>query len=270
MNGVPVACRRLPENGPTVCHARAFRLPFEESVFGGHWHQVEVTIDEPHRTTPEMVRQVLESLEEDLSPGFLVCRAPLWIDPATEALEEAGYRFIMGHVMFLKELDEVAHRPMPRSVRRMQQADLPRATGVATRAFRGASRYHADPLLGREACDLLHARWVENSLAGYADVVLVHETDGQVDGFVTVHERDDENRRVGSIGLIGVDPGRQGRGIGKELLAGFEVWCASRSGIGALTIGTIAVNRVAQHLYENAGYRIWRFWGTYRKLLASA
>jgi dTDP-4-amino-4,6-dideoxy-D-galactose acyltransferase len=100
----------------------------------------------------------------------------------------------------------------------------------------------------------LYAVWIEQSVKGYADFVLVAELDGQPAGFVTCHLKPGE---IGDIGLIAVDAACQGRGLGQQLVTS-ALRAFSDRGPRIVTVVTQGRNIRSQRLYQKCGFVIRR------------
>jgi dTDP-4-amino-4,6-dideoxy-D-galactose acyltransferase len=131
------------------------------------------------------------------------------------------------------------------------------------------SRFQTDPHFPAEGFRALYREWMRKSLTGErADAVLalagagpevmgipnVRDASdpefGPV-GVVTLSARDGE----GSIGLIAVAPGMEGRGLGSELMRAARQWFRSH-GCARAGVVTQGANRAARALYERHGYRV--------------
>jgi GNAT superfamily N-acetyltransferase len=116
--------------------------------------------------------------------------------------------------------------------------------------------------LGPEINDALQPDWrakqqldVEDVLAATTSNVWVAEVDGVVAGFVAVRVHDD--RRIGEIEMLAVDPPRQGAGIGTDLTKWALGWIKA-SGITVAMVGTGADpgHAPARRTYEKAGMKL--------------
>ena len=116
--------------------------------------------------------------------------------------------------------------------------------------------------LGPEINDALQPDWrarqrsdVEAVLASPVTNVWVAEVDGIVTGFVAI--RIHEDRRIGEIDMLAVEPSHQGVGIGSAL-TGFAVDWIRSSGIGVAMVGTGGDpgHVGARRTYEKAGMRL--------------
>jgi dTDP-4-amino-4,6-dideoxy-D-galactose acyltransferase len=165
---------------------------------------------------------------------------------SAHAAEDGGFR-----VMDLRtELRRDATPEQVAGLRPAQEDDRDALRAIA-RSSHGITRFYADPRFPNERCDDLYATWIDRSLDGWAEAVLVaNDVDGTPSGYVSVHRDGDE----GSIGLIAVAAEARGRGLGEALARGAVDWCA---GAGAKTISVVTQGRNAAALrtFERAGFR---------------
>jgi ribosomal protein S18 acetylase RimI-like enzyme len=84
---------------------------------------------------------------------------------------------------------------------------------------------------------------------------LVAEVDGEVSGYVLVHQNIplDSHRHVLGINGLAVAPAAQGRGVGRALVEG-AVAEAARRGASKVSLRVLGVNPGAQRLYERCGF----------------
>jgi len=128
--------------------------------------------------------------------------------------------------------------------------DLPALRGIVDSSYRD-SRFYYDGHFPKEDCDLFYETWIENSLSGYAQAVLVVEESGQLGGFVTCHIKKSESK--GQIGLFGVSQRARGRGIGQALLFESLHWFVGQ-GMTFVEVITQGRNIPAQRLYQKCGF----------------
>jgi dTDP-4-amino-4,6-dideoxy-D-galactose acyltransferase len=139
------------------------------------------------------------------------------------------------------------------NVRPARISDIAALRQTARQSFR-SSRFYFDPGFDTSRCDELYAVWIEQSVKGYADFVLVAELDGQPAGFVTCHLKPGE---IGDIGLIAVDAAWQGRGLGQQLVTS-ALRAFSERGPRIVTVVTQGRNIRSQRLYQKCGFVIRR------------
>ena len=101
--------------------------------------------------------------------------------------------------------------------------------------------------------------WIEKSLSGYAQAVLVMGSPGQPEGFVTCDTLLPEAK--GKIGLVGVSSSARGRGVGQALVLESLHWFAAQ-GMKSVQVVTQGRNIPAQRLYQKCGFltKEVRFW----------
>jgi ribosomal protein S18 acetylase RimI-like enzyme len=118
-------------------------------------------------------------------------------------------------------------------------------------------------VLGGEIFAQLHGRgsgWrsyqenaVRGTLADSSMHTLVADADGTVVGFVSA--RLTEDRRLGEIFMLAVDPDHQGGGIGTELTASATEWLrASGATVAFVETGGDAGHAPARRVYEKSSY----------------
>jgi len=112
------------------------------------------------------------------------------------------------------------------------------------------SRFYYDGRFDSEKCDELYAIWIEKSVRGSADCILVWDEAGRAVAYVTGKLQPDG---VGSVDLVGVHPDWQGRGIGLKLTNELLAWF-HRQDISRVTVVTQGRNIGAQVLYQRCGF----------------
>lgn len=179
-----------------------------------------------------------------------------WRAPFTGAVDELADACAIGFVpvdvllTFAKRVEADARESCLRALAEEEVDDV---AAMAADCF-AVSRFHADSLFASQASDL-HAAWLRNSWhTDLADEVLVLEERGRPVAFVTLARWSSPADSVASIGLVGVDPARQGQGLGKRLLDELDCFAAS-AGIRGLVVGTQGWNLPAVNLYTSQGYR---------------
>jgi dTDP-4-amino-4,6-dideoxy-D-galactose acyltransferase len=124
------------------------------------------------------------------------------------------------------------------------------------------SRFRVDPNFPAGMADKLYTEWIKNSLSGglATDVFTYCEGDN-IFGLITLSCQ--ENKAI--IGLLGVDNGVRGKGIGKALIRAAED-LAIRLGIQQLEVVTQKANLEACKFYSGVGFNIisivnvYHFW----------
>jgi len=138
--------------------------------------------------------------------------------------------------------------PPSNAIRAAVEADLPILKRIARESHRD-TRFHADPRFGAQAAERLYETWIENSLHGFAQHVLVATHDGNVAGYTTCHL----NGTEGVLGLVGVGSEARGHGLGTLLVQSALNWLAQHGATQA-KVTTHGHNTGAQRLYQRAGF----------------
>lgn len=181
--------------------------------------------------------------DNDVACVYLLARD----DPgAAVRAEDAGFRLVDVRI----ELGRPAAGDERSSLRPARDDDLPVLRELA-RANHRITRFYADPNFPDERCDDLYGTWISRSFEGWADAVLVAELEGRPAGYVSCHALE---WGWGSIGLIGVAPDAQGRGLGRALVEGAVVWSRER-GLERVMVVTQARNVPALRTFEGCGFR---------------
>ena len=116
--------------------------------------------------------------------------------------------------------------------------------------------------LGHEINDALQPDWrakqqsdVEEALAASTSNVWIADVDARLVGFVAVRIHDD--RRIGEIEMLAVDPAHQGAGVGTALTK-FALDWIRETGISVAMVGTGADpgHAPARRTYEKAGMKL--------------
>ena len=179
---------------------------------------------------------------------YFLCRDN---DTATRRqLESAGFQSVGSRVTLERSLESGVATPIG-STRAATAGDIPRLRTIASASHRD-SRFYVDGRFDPQRCDELYATWIEKSVRGYAELVIVAERDGVPAGYVTLHMTPAD--RPARIGLIAVAAECRNQGVGRELLRGVLQAAAAR-GATAVSVVTAGTNTVALALYRSEGFR---------------
>jgi len=134
-------------------------------------------------------------------------------------------------------------------VRPAADQDVERLAAIA-RVSHHDSRFYADPQFAPDQCDALYATWIEQSCAGYADIVLVAGPLGAPTGYISCHRAAPAS---GRIGLLAVAAAARGRGLATRLIHAAQRWFAEHA-LETVTVVTQGRNVPAQRLYQRCGF----------------
>lgn len=173
-------------------------------------------------------------------------------DVATLRLAAAhAFQLVDIRVTYEMKLGRVdANAGRAQAIRLAHESDIPELRTIAALSHTD-SRFYADGRFDRARCDELYATWIEKSCRGWADAVFVAEHEGSPAGYLSCHARASGR---GEIGLVGIAPRAQGRGLGRELVGFALHWFAER-GLEHVSVVTQGRNVAAQRLYQSAGFR---------------
>ena len=117
------------------------------------------------------------------------------------------------------------------------------------------SRFHLDPFMENDVANKIKRSWMESYFSKTrGERVLIAEIDDKPVGFLAVLAGSKEGQSTRTIDLIGVDPGYQGQGVGKELVQTFVGLYEGQCDL--LTVGTQVANVPSLRLYERGGFSI--------------
>lgn len=171
------------------------------------------------------------------------------------AAEGAGFAFVDARLTLERKSlgkDSTADPRIPdgvliRPARPEDIADLAPIAG----AIHSDTRFFWDLHFARERCEALYRLWFKKSCEGLAERVFVAEIDKRPMGYVTCQLGATES--VGSIGLLGLSPEAQGRGIAPALVGTAVHWFDDR-GVESVSVVTQARNMGAQRVYQRCGF----------------
>jgi dTDP-4-amino-4,6-dideoxy-D-galactose acyltransferase len=170
-------------------------------------------------------------------------------DPQTVRLAERNqFQLTDIRVTLERPLSEVSLVPSGAVARLARDEDINSLRLIAKKGHRD-TRFYFDSHFDEAKCDLLYETWIEKSVQGFANAVLVAEVDRNPAGYITAHLREDGAQ----IGLLGVAEGHRGAGIGSNLVQQFLSWAAGAGAKKAFVV-TQGRNIRAQRLYQRCGF----------------
>jgi GNAT superfamily N-acetyltransferase len=178
-------------------------------------------------------------------------------DPATQRqLSAAGFQLVGVKVTLARPggsgIGELRGGTRPARV-----DDIPRLREIALCSHRD-TRFHADSHFDPARCDELYATWIEKSVQGYADHVVVAEREGMPVGYITVHrspaDAADPSGGTARIGLFAVGEQWRNQGVGRDLLHE-TARMLGEHGVRETTVVTAGRNVGAVRLYKREGFR---------------
>lgn len=172
-------------------------------------------------------------------------------DPQTsQTAENDRYHWVDNRVTLANKLQEpISVSSNPAQIRQAQENDI-ESLRIISRNNHLDSRFYFDGHFDRDKCDELYAVWIEKSVRGGADQVLVWVEDRQPIAYVTGRITRDGS---GSVELVGVHPAWQGKGIGYQLTMHLLAWFQKQRSNHVIVV-TQGRNIGAQVLYQRCGF----------------
>lgn len=151
-------------------------------------------------------------------------------------------------------------------IRTARESDIPELAKIAEESY-VHSRYYFDRRFPIELYRRFYRDWVAKSVRGqFEKVAFVATVDGRAAGYVTCGPK---GLNRGRIGLVGISPLHQGRGLGKQLIARAFAWFREQN-LPMVEVVTQGRNIPAQRLYQSCGFRTGRANLWYHKWLGDA
>ena len=142
--------------------------------------------------------------------------------------------------------------PTPLPTRFATAADIPALHALVERSYRGISARegwtHEADLISGPRTDV---KTLAATIADSAQRVLLYEDSGKLLASVTLTDHGDG---VAYMGMLAVEPGRQGGGIGRAMLAAAERAAAAEFGARIIEMKVITKRTELVAYYERCGY----------------
>jgi len=226
-------------------------LPWDTSFFGVKTGRVK-----PNNLTEETVAEVMLS-SRNSGIELLYFECGICDRESIRAAESGGFNLIETRLRYVKEIKEDIRKP--ENIRRATVDDI-KQLGEISSSIDWDTRYSFDENIHPDKCRELYRIWVENSINGFEDTLLVLENENEITGFISGNYGDD----TGDIGLVGVSSDYAGKGCGSILIQGVENDFTG-NGLKNSRVLTQGRNIPAQRLYAKAGYKIERLTYYYHK-----
>lgn len=229
-----------PASNSGVCEL----LPWDSSFFG-----VEIARLVPERLSGAVLAQALEWCAAHRIKCLYFLADPN--DRQTIELAEAGGFHLVDIRVTLECGMADAEGSESGGIRLYQPGDLDRLKAIA-RTSHTDSRFFFDAHFPVPRAQALFECWIERSCEGWAQAVFVAEVDGVAAGYTTCHLNPNG---AGSIGLVGLAPEAQGRGLGRSLVRAAVAYL-QRQQAARITVVTQGRNVRALRLYQRCGFRV--------------
>lgn len=245
-------------NNQCVERAEAEELPWDSLVLGMKCarvsHMEETGSSGLNFVPADFYRPLVEGFKRQ-NWEYVIVRRPAGEWRRFHLLENVGFHYL-DQILGFRLVNSVSltRRQAQAHLRVAQSADESLVAELSARTF-VRSRFHNDPLLTKEQCEMVYRQWGANSVRGQAaQCVWLAERDKQVVGFITLNSKTEGKAPLGIIDLIGVLPQFSGQGLGSALVARGVEWFSSR-GIQQVLVQTQGDNLAAIQLYTRMGFK---------------
>lgn len=217
-------------------HVSINPLTWESDFF--HCHTARLDLDGP---TP-----LAEALQQPYA--LLQVKVPATRTGVIDVLSQHGFHLAEGEADLSINIKRTERQT---GVRIAREAQIPELRAAAAQAF-SQSRFRA-PWFDAADSGRFYAQWIENAVRGTFDnqCLIACDEQGALQGYVSMREVAGDVR----IGLLGVLPQAQGKGVGQRLLLAAADWGRVRQ-LERLRVGTQLSNLTAMRLYLRSGARL--------------
>lgn len=128
-------------------------------------------------------------------------------------LESFGFRRIDERIEYTQEIKSFENSEDVR-IENATDDDVPELKRIASKSFRGISRFYKDPHFNQEKIDNLYEKWIEKLIKEKNSKILIIRKNGNIVAFIGISLKD----REGIIELIAVDEKFKHNGYGELLI----------------------------------------------------
>jgi len=223
-------------------------LEWDSTFFGVRIGRIEST-----RLTSDEVAKALDwASDQHLQCLYFLCEPD--DDESVRLAEIHGFHLVDLRLSLQRRLESDGILALSQteqgSVRPYRVQDRDAIEEIAATAYHD-TRFYYDHRFGVDRATALYRTWARKSCDGDADAVFVAGQQQDVQGFITCHL---QPARRGQIGLVGVDSGARGAGLGRLLVDAALAYFVEK-GITEVEVATQGRNIAAQRLYQKCGFR---------------
>lgn len=234
------------------------RLEWDSHYFNVPVYKLEFADwDESVVDPTDTLAQELKSLKLELSylhnKYYLFSEIPSEDLTMLQAASLAGYRLVETRITYFCDDLQQFNRSDRFNVRLASKDDIPSLRRVAMEARNSFDKYHADPFFTESVADEYLAVFIENSVNGFADIVIVPTENAGA--FFTANIESPIGIKLGKIILVAV--GKECKGWHFKLLTEMSYLFKER-GIQVAYMVTQSTNRAVIRNCEKLGYRYGR------------
>lgn len=174
-----------------------------------------------------------------------------------KALGHVGFRMIETRVSYyMNNLEKYCHERF--QVRKATMLDNENLKRIAREMRNDFDRFHADEVFDSKQGDEFLATYIESSLKGFADIVIVPDEKGTPpDAFLTANYLKDEWEKIGckaSKMVLSAVSSKTCKGWYKKLISEMT-YHLKENGAEIIFMHPAITNRATIHVYESLGYK---------------
>ena len=227
---------------------KGFRpLPWDTEFFG---YRIAI-VSEPSFTEKAFLEMLDAACDTGIECLYLLVSAR--DSDVVRLAEESGSHLTDIRITLTQRLDasRQSSQNRPASIRRAHEDEADILAKMAHDCF-AETRFSRYLHFTEAQCEAFYGTWIEKSCRGWADMVLVAESEKGPAGFISCHS---EAEGRGKIGLICVHRAARGQGLGKHLVDAALDWFVE-NGANRVSVVTQGSNISALQLFQKCGFAI--------------
>jgi dTDP-4-amino-4,6-dideoxy-D-galactose acyltransferase len=235
------------------------QLKWDSDYFGVPTLKLQAVLYPPETSLEALSAAVATFKAQQLSHSYIFIEIPSEDILLIQALGQNGFRTVETRLTYFN--DDLAAYQEPRyAVRKATEADIPNLRRVAAMMRNDFDRFHADPVFSAQKADDFLATYVENSIKGFTDVVLVPDAENLAsDSFLTanyfLNQWDFLGKKVSKMVLSAVSSDTN-RGWYLKLISEMTYHLRDEVGSDVIFMNTQSTNRAVFRTWEKLGYRL--------------
>ena len=235
---------------------------FNSEHFGLQMGNMNVSLVDSGMEPAKVLGGISSAIEDARQEGFqhLTCRVRTADKLVANAVVRNEFRIADTLVTYCFWLGKSTLTPMTHrcTLGDCREEDIPRLKEIARTSFQ-IDRFHSDPALSNELCDLYYERWFENSCRGFADKVSVAYHNGKPVGFTT--GKYPEGDEFIYVVLSAVDADIRGQGLYTSMVYDVVQWAQGVAKncphVKGIRLGTQIDNVIVQKAWIRLGFTMY-------------
>lgn len=240
------------------------RLDWDTRHFGIVMGSMEIGEKQQNYSKGNVEALLVEALEMANQEGLehLSARLEPNRKKIIHACEDRGFRLMDTRIEFIfdyraSDIKEINNQCILREGRAEDEEKLVR---ISLESFSNyIDRFHSDEKIDNNKADKLYELWVRNSYRGYADSIIVAESEDDIVGFSTFKEHageTDSGEKIGEIVLSAVSKKARGKGVYTSMInEGVRI---GKGKINYLLVKTQIDNTAVQKAWASLGFKPYK------------